>query len=415
VTRHLRLVPFVLLLACKLPPRSWAGAQGDACDETTPCGQHLTCVATRCVSPVGSMGLSDAAGIAHVGPDHPPPFFDASPFADLTSAPPDLSADQAVAPVDAGVPPRGEPSELPQQFIFLVTKDGHLMVNVNGLGSRLPGETFTRELTDLGGTIGGLARIDEIEAQGVGLEMNVMARAGRDASAASRRGTTWTRWTPVASGVRAMGLANHEGSLVACLVDEAGRLKLVTRGAGDVWGEPRDVTDEASFAAGQGERATTFTKVDCAGLGPDLEVVALDGNGRLWHATRKPAEWVRFHLLAGANGMTFRAVSASNALGGLHVVGATATTQLHAARSVTGEWTAFDDLERLGAIDPGGTVVAGSQASCFAEVWWTQVTSAGDLWLSFRLRDVLIPFWSEQSALSAGNPYVGAVMAFTLP
>jgi hypothetical protein len=394
-------------------------AEGAACDETSQCGVNLACVGNRCVFSRGNMLVPDAAPGLEAAPDQAAPLSldaQAAPdtASDLGASPPDLAPDVA-PPADAGPPARGEPAELPLQFIFLVTADGHLMLNVNVLGSRLPGETFTRALTDLGATIGGIPRIDEVEAQAVGLEMNVMARAGRDVSVSSRRGTTWSRWSPVASGVKAMGLANHDGALVACLVDENGHLRLAARGAGDVWSEPRDITVEAAAPPEQGERAATFSKVDCAGIGHDLEVVALDGEGRPWHATNKPTGWVSLHRLAGAGTLSFKAVSASNAVGALHILGTTPTTQYHAARSGTGAWTAFDDLELLGRIDPGGTAVAGSQASCFSEVWWTQVTSAGAMWISFRLRDVLIPFWSEQPAPSIANPYVGAVMAFTMP
>jgi hypothetical protein len=393
-------------------------AEGAACDETSQCGVNLACVGNRCVFSRGNMLVPDAAPeLEAAAPDQAAPLSldaqaapDAAP--DLGTSPPDLAPDVAPA-ADAGPPPRGEPAELPLGFGFLVTADGHLMMNVNVLGSRLPGETINFVLSDLGATIGGIPRIDEVEAQGVGLEMNVMARAGRDASVASRRGTTWSRWSPVASGVKAMGLANHEGRLVACLVDENGRLKLATRGAGDAWSEPRDITEEAAAPAGQ-ERAATFTKVDCAGIGPDLEVVALDGEGRVWHATSKPGGWSSLHRLGGASNLVFKAVSASNAVGVLHILGTTPTTQYHAARA-TGGWTNFDDLESLGRVDPGGTAVAGSEASCFTEVWWLQVTSAGDMWISTTLRDVLIPFWRAWSAPSPVNPYVGVVMAFTIP
>jgi hypothetical protein len=413
-------LPVVVLLAGACHRGEGGRAEGAACDETNQCAGELACVSNRCVFSRGNMLVPDAAPAPEAAaPDQAAPLSadaeaarDMAP--DLSASPPDLAADLATA-ADAGPPPRGEPAELPLQFIFLVTADGHLMLNLNVLGSRLPGETFTRALTDLGAAIGGIPRIDEVEAQAVGLEMNVMARAGRDVSVASRRGTTWSHWSPVASGVKAMGLSNHDGALVACLVDENGRLRLSTRGAGDSWTEPRDITDEASAPAGQGERAAAFTKVDCAGIGRDLEVAALDGEGRLWHATQKPAGWLSLHRLAGAGNLAFKAVSASNAVGALHILGTTQITQYHAARSGTGEWTAFDDLEGLGKVDPGGTAVAGSQASCFSEVWWTQVTSAGNMWISFRLRDVLIPFWSEQTAPSIGNPYVGAVMAFTMP
>jgi len=394
-------------------------AEGAACEDTSQCVGHLACVSHRCASFAGNPPESDAAPPSpDASPDQAPPLapdaasaLDTAP--DLAPSAPDLAPDQAPAITDAGLPPRGEPAELPLQYTFLVTADGHLLQNVNVLGSRLPGEGFTRALTDIGAAIGGIPRIDEVEAQAIGLEMNVMARAGSDASVASRRGGAWSRWSKVASGVRAMGLANLEGTLVACLVDENGRLKLSSR-TGEGWSEPRDLTGEVSAVEG-GEGVPVLTKVDCAGLGRDLEVVALDGEGHLWHATRKPAEWVRLHRVAGASNLTFRSVSASNAVGALHILGATPTTQYHAARSGTGEWTTFDDLERQGAIDPGGTVVAGSQASCFSEVWWTQVTSTGTMWISFKLRDVLIPFWSEQPAPSLTNPYVGAVMAFTQP
>jgi hypothetical protein len=415
---HLTIRPLLLalLLAGACHHSDGGRTEGSACDESSQCAGHLVCAANRCASYPGNVLLPDAAPPTDAGPDQSAPDAQAASDGapDLASSAPDLGPDQAT-PMDVGLPPRGEPAELPQQYIFLVTADGHLNLNVNVLGSRLPGETFSRALSDLGSIIGGIPRIDEVEAQGVGLEMNVMVRAGRDVSVASRRGTAWSHWSPVGSGVRAMGLANHEGTLVACLVDENGHLKLASRGPGDAWTEARDITDEAAAPAGQGERAATFTKVDCAGIGPDLELVALDGEGRLWHATRKPAEWLRLHRLTGAGSLTFRAVSASNALGALHILGTTQTTQYHAARSGTGEWTSFDDLERLGAIDPGAAPVAGSQASCFAEVWWVQVTSAGNMWLSFRLRDVLIPFWSEQPAPSVANPYVSAAMAFTLP
>jgi hypothetical protein len=391
VSPIVRLAPLVLLLACNLPPRSWVADGGDG-------------------SSAGSMGSADAAVVPDAAPDQAgAPDRALMPEVAVTA---DLLPDQTDEPADVAAPPRGEPSELPLQFMFLVTSDGHLMLNLNVQGSRLPGETFTRGLTDLGATIGGLARIDEVEAQGIGLEMNLMARAQGNVSIASRRGSTWTRWTPVASGVRAMGLANHDGSLVACLADEAGRLKLATRGAGDGWGEVRDITDEASAPAA---RAATFTKVDCAGLGHDLEVVALDGEGRLWHATRTPTGWRPFELFPGATGRTFRSINASNSFGVLHLLGGTQTTQYHTARSFTGEWIPFEDIEQRGAMDPGGTVVAGGQAASFFDVWWTQVTSAGDLWISVRDSDVIVAYWLEQPAPSAANPYVGAVMAFTVP
>jgi hypothetical protein len=330
----------------------------------------------------------------------------------------DADAITDAAPPSLEPSPRGEPSELPVFYTFLLSAEGRLWLEANVLGSRLPGETFSRDLTNLSQTIpGGIGLIDDVEAQGVGLEMNVIVRTAGGLSVARRREQVWSPWELIAPRGRAMGLANLEGQLVACVVGSDGSLRLGTRTPSGAWTAFVDVTDDASLPASSGARPAGFKKVDCAGIGPALEVIVVDGAGRLWHATKMPSAWIRFHAIENIGDRSFTEVSVSNSVGALHVLATTPDTQYHIARSGTGGWTQLVDLENLdvGRVDPGGRILSGSEGGTFSTVWFAQITSAGDLWIGARLSDIYFPFWQEELATTPAGPFMGVALALGLP
>ncbi|MFI8106849.1 trypsin-like serine protease, partial [Streptomyces sp. NPDC086023] len=106
-----------------------------------------------------------------------------------------------------------------------------------------------------------------------------------------------------------------------------------------------------------------------AGINADTHVVALGGDGKIYHTIRKAdGTWGNFGdvgAVAGALGNVTQlsAVSIGN---DLHVVAVASGKVFHTLRNATGHWTSFGDVG--GAVGPIGTVTTAAIASVGGEL-----------------------------------------------
>ena len=232
---------------------------------------------------------------------------------------------------------------------------------------------------------GGLTRVDDAEVQGLGRQVFILARTGTTAHVASVRDGSWTAWQPLATDVSAMALANWGGSLWACLVGDNGRLRLMSRAGDGIWQDQGDVMDQASIPSG--DAPAGLLKVDCTGIGSDLQVFALDRMGHLWQTTKGAAAWIPFRRVVEAGDAEFVDIDTCNAAGDLHVLASLLHTQWHEVVPANGAPTGFSDIERHTG-DPMGSVVAGALASMLTEVEWMQLNSLGEISDRHSLQDL---------------------------
>jgi hypothetical protein len=330
----------------------------------------------------------------------------------------DDGARDAGSDLDVG----GEPNAPPSLFIFATTDDGGVWVLISPAGSLAgpSGSIFTgvssegvevHQVIDPAGPIG---PVDDVEAQSVGHVVYVLARRGGDLYMSSLADQTWAPWRRMASDVKAMGAANLEGQLCACLIGADGHLQLGLQTEGTPLQAVDDVMLSASAPAGGGESPRSLAKVDCVGMGGDLEILALDTDGALWEAVKRPASWTPFRRIPTATGMTFQDIDAANAVGELHVLGSQVRDQFHAIRTLEGVWTQFSNVE-ANVGDPMGEILAGAEASVLSEVDWLQVNSLGQVWISSRFRYLPSPYILLAGAAPGGRPFVSLSATSVLP
>jgi hypothetical protein len=403
---------------------------GTACDERTPCRAPLVCVVDRCQGTDGA--VADTAGgfdrdIADTGgsadsvvpdmagrTDH-----NADATGDSGEEVPD-AADDADANgrvdvatethVDVGVDaaddgPSGDgptgsdaepppPQQPPVVLVFATADNGRLWLIQGPVSSLLDPVINHAPAMDVSEQFGSIGPLDDVEAQGVGHDVDVLAQLGTTIYLASARGPDRLPWRKVADDVLAMGLADRGGQLWACLVDTSGHLRLATLLGTGSWQDQGDVMGEAT---GSGDAPQTLRKVDCAGVGSDLEILALDESGSAWQATKGGAAWNPFARFAPAGALVFQDVDVGESFGELHVLLSTRSEQFHAARASDGTWYGLGDVERSVG-DPSGEVLAGAMTVVGSEIEWLQVNSYGEIWLSSRMRidpypyQLLVPF-----------------------
>jgi hypothetical protein len=382
---------------------------GTPCDEQFLCRSPLACIEGRCQ-------LADASSMTY-GTDG-----DATGPADAGAADagPDTS-DGGDGPLDGAVPP-GEPDHPPILFIFATTDNGGVWLHtvpagsVAGPGGSLLGVPASGdvEVVDVVARAGSIGPVDDVEAQAIGQVVYLLARRGTDVYQTSVSGESWAPWQQVASDVKAMGLANLEGAAWACLIGSDGHLHLTVQQGSAGWQDMGDVMSAASTPAGLGEAPQSFIKLDCVGMGANLEILALDQDGALWEAVKMPSAWSPFKRLAMGNGTAFRDIDASNAVGELHLLGSQQLTQYHAVRTIEGVWNGFNDVER-NVGDPMGEILAGAQTSVLTEVDWLQVNSFGQIWICSRFRYAPTPFLLLRNAAPDGHPFVSLSATAILP
>jgi hypothetical protein len=376
-----------------------AAGEGAVCEEPAlPCRPYFACVSGRCVPAPGSPtdGGVDTADVRPGvdGPTDAPADVGATdaPAAPETTAGSDASEDappasDRTAP-SSPLPDWYDPAIPPRAFVLTVRTGGTLWLQSSSLGSLYvdgPPWTVARDLQKVVGPIG---TVDDAAIQAFGGGLSVVARTGSRLHETRLRAGAWSPWTEAADNVASAGLANVEGHLRLCLVTAGGS---VTVGPSrlDDGAPPVQAPVEAGEVGGVGP---TFRKISCAGLGSDLEIVALDVAGRLWHATQKPGSWLPLRRVANASDLALIDADVVSAAGALHVLGSTRDTQFHAARSSDGTWAIFRDVEQAIGQDPGGTVLAGAEASAFTEVLWFQINGVGDLHMAVRYRFPLDPY-----------------------
>ena len=174
-----------------------------------------------------------------------------------------------------------------------------------------------------------------------------------------------------------------------------------------------DVMSAASVPAGLGEAPQSLTKVDCAGMGADLEIAAVDAQGDpARHQTAR--RWFPFRAMTKTLNLVFEDVDVSNAAGELHILGSDSVNQYHSLRTIEGTWQNFADVE-FNVGDPMGLVLGGAQTSVLTEIDWLQVNSFGEIWISSRFRYVPTPYLRLIDAAPDGHGFASASSTAVLP
>ena len=270
------------------------------------------------------------------------------------------------------------------------------------------------QIMDVTARAGANSPADDVETQAIGQVVHLLVQQGTDVYATSVNGDSWAVRQHVASGMLAMGLANLDGEAWACLVDLAGQLHLAVRSDAGDWQDTGNVMSAASAPVGQGAAPLALTKVDCAGIGTDLQILAVDDGGVIWHAIKRRSGWSPFKALSETTGLVFQDVDASNAVGELHVLGSDRFDQFHALRTAEGEWRALPTSRPTSAIR-WATILAGAQTSVLSEVDWLQVNSLGQLWICSRFRYLPTPYLLLRDRAPDGHGFVSVSATAVLP
>jgi hypothetical protein len=355
----------------------------------------------------GDAGEAGDAGDADDGPSIP----DASDGGDAGDAGPDPSDANDGGPGDVR-PDLGEPTVAPTLYVAATTDNKGLWLFALPAGSLGDVTSNAAPPVDVLAQAGAVGFVDDVEIQTVGREVFVLGRVGSNTHIASVRGDTWKPWQPVATDVNAMALANVDGYLWACLVGGNGRLRLMSRSDDGAWQDHGDVMTAASIPGG--DAPTGLIKVDCTGIGNDLEVFAIDAVNHVWNATRTAHGWSPFRRDLEAGDTGFVDVDTCNAAGDLHVMISETTKQWHKSRAPNGSWSGYGDIEYQ-ARDPMGDVVAGAQASLYTEVEWLQLNSVGEIWISTRFRCCPTDYQRLAGAAPSGRPFVSLSATGVLP
>jgi hypothetical protein len=322
----------------------------------------------------------------------------------MDTAPPDSGA-----AADGG--PKGDPNHPPVIHVFATTQNRRLWLMSAPLGSLHGPENRTTAPLDVSARAGSIGPIDDVEAQSIENELNALARQGSDVFATSVIDQNWTPWLKVGTGVRAMALANVRGQLWACLAGSTGRLRLMVRQSVG-WQDLGDVMDEASVPA---NAPTALSKLDCVGMGDDLEIFALDDRSHLWRATKTGTGWVPFREVTDAIARGIMDIDVANAAGELHVLGSTRTTQYHGIIDTDGKWSGLDDVESINGDDPGGEVVAGATTSLLTEVDLIEILNDGAIWINPRFRFTLAGYAKFAERAPDDSRFVTATATSVLP
>jgi hypothetical protein len=309
-------------------------------------------------------------------------------------------------------PDIGEPSVPPTLYVAATTENKGLWLFRVPIGSAEDYTTNIPPPVDVTAQIGPLA-IDDVEIQSVGREVFLLARVGSNVHIASVRDSAWTAWQPVTTGVRAISLANVEGYLWACLTGTDGHLRLMSRGDDGVWQDQGDVTERLPPIP-DGGAPLASSKVDCAGVGPDLAIFVLDTYGHLWEGTKTPDVWSTFSNIPGPANDPFVDIDASNATGDLHALASSMTRQYHEVIPPSGPPSGFSEVEPFTG-DPPGDIVASAQASLLAEVEWLQLNTAGEIWISTRYRCCAGVYRRLAKAAPTARPFLSLSATGVLP
>jgi hypothetical protein len=269
-------------------------------------------------------------------------------------------------------------------------------------------------VVDVSAAAGSIGFVDDVETQAIGHVVHVIARVGTTAYATNIDGLTWAPWSHVANGVSQFGLANVGGQPVACIIGANGRLRLAPRLSSGEWQDMGDVMNDASYAPGQGSAPSMLTKLDCAGAGQDLEIIALDGSGHAWEATKTPNSWAKLRPIPNNSSyLAFRDIDVANGAGDLQVLGSDGGDLYHAIRA-SDTWTDFGGAQQW-AGDPPGSIVGSATTTILLEVEWLQVTDLGVIWLASRLRTGPTQFGPMIDAAPDGHPFVSVSATTVLP
>jgi hypothetical protein len=306
-----------------------------------------------------------------------------------------------------------EPDHSPSMIVLASTDNGGIWLLDVPLDSINPAPVATR-VVDVAAATGPIGFVDDVETQAAGQVVHVLARTGTRVQATSVVGQTWAPWQHVADGVSAFGLANVGGQPWACLLDTNGRLRLASRQASGDWQDWGDVTAEASLPAAAGEAPAKLTKLDCAGIGDALEILALDGSGHLWESVKHPTDWSPFKRVSNAETIVMADIDVSNGAGDLHVLGSDANDQYHGVRA-SGSWSGFGSVEMVAGRPPTGRILAGAMTAILLEVEWLQVNDRGEIWFCSRFRSNPQWFIRIGDASPDGRPFVAISATTVLP
>ncbi len=175
-----------------------------------------------------------------------------------------------------------------------------------------------------------------------------------------------------------------------------------------------DGTWQSSFGdvnAQESNNPGPFTAVSCAGAGDDLHVVSLASNGRLWHTIRfVNGTWQSafgdVNAQESNNPGPFRAVGCAGVGSNLHVVSLTGDGKLwHTIRFTNGAWQSFfGDVNAQESNNPGPFTVVGC-AGVGSNLHVVSLTGDGKLWHTIRFADgSWQPFFGDVNAQESNDP-----------
>lgn len=448
------LLPIVLLLvglagACA---RGVFGRLGESCEESTDCGDGLGCVSRVCsitATPATGPAPPDAAVAERPDAEHATaPSHDAGLAAEVVWAPDQadgsdgepapIAADDAAAPIDVvdalgtegpqdapsneppdssavdgdrdrvadvsgeplpdaplersePVPP--DPRDPAQVNALGLTADGHLWAARGIYSSRPRWENFVDVTAQA--TVFPLGQAEEMDAETLGPELVVVARAGTKLATVTARDSLWRPWAPLAAfpATRSVGLTRLNGRLIACLLTGPSTIALSSRGPGEPWSAPLDVAAGLLPEAGPAPRLTHF---DCAGSGGRLHILAVDEVGQFWMASREDVPgtpWTRLQAIRTWPALAVRFFDVVGTPGEVHVIVATTRAQYHGMLFEDGTLSVLDNMTPQ-TFPPDGDIIGSSATAVYGDVHMLRLVPPGALWHSARtiLPLYLFPF-----------------------
>ncbi|MFF4648169.1 trypsin-like serine protease [Streptomyces sp. NPDC001389] len=163
---------------------------------------------------------------------------------------------------------------------------------------------------------------------------------------------SWTGFTDVQAksgdigGVRTAAVAGINGDTHVVALGGNGRLWHTSRKADGTWGVFGDINAEAGGLS-------NITQVSTVSIGTDLHVVAVAG-GRVFHTVRSGANgtWTPFGDVAVAVGPigAVTSVATASAGGQLQLVAVSGGKAFHTVRATTGHWTGWGDVAGVAGV-----------------------------------------------------------------
>jgi len=247
-----------------------------------------------------------------------------------------------------------------------IAKDLHVVASINGE----PPKHCFRSGTDGSWTAFGLipslsgpTGAAQVAVTSLDDKLHVFAASGTGLYHTVRNvdGSWWASWKLLRTFASISHIATTRvGTTIDTAVVTNGEILHAIRSSGGTW------TGWGNVESGAGEIGA-ISRVALAGIGSQLQVVALTGSGDLYHAIRKAdATWQQFKRMTAFANYTPIAIGAAN-VGGetqVAVIDLTATSQVirHTIRSADGTWQPIRTVPATGlTANPGDLALTGTR------------------------------------------------------